>query len=239
MYIEKYQYHPISRHEVNGKRQYAAPGGSVPSVTTILSTTEPQEKRDSLNQWRNRVGHKQAQAITTDAASRGTRMHSFLETYIKTGVMPARTSNPYSWASHAMAEVVIEQGLKHVDEYWGTEIPLYFPQIYAGTTDCCGIHTANESILDFKQSNKPKKEEWIDDYKIQLVAYATAHNEVYKTNIRQGVVLMCVRPKQHPDTFEILEPPQYQEFIISGNDFDYWTNRWWQRVEEYYVKMSQ
>ena len=239
MYLEKYQYHPITRHEVGGKRQYATPSGSVPSVTTILSTTEPQEKRDSLNQWRNRVGHQQAQEITTDAANRGTRMHTYLESYIKTGVMPERTSNPYSWASHEMAKVVIEQGLKSVDEYWGTEIPLYFPEIYAGTTDCCGIHTANESILDFKQSNKPKKEEWIDDYKMQLCAYAIAHNEVYKTNIRKGVVLMCVRPKQNPETFEIIEPPQYQEFIISGSDFDYWSNRWWDRVEQYYVKISQ
>jgi len=235
MYTPKFQYHAINRETVDGRRLYNTPTGNVPSVTTILSATEPQEKRDSLKAWRDRVGHERAQAITTEAGSRGTRMHSFLETFIKTGALPERPSNPWSWASYAMAEVVVNSGLKNVTEYWGTEVPLYFPQIYAGTTDCCGIHGTSESILDFKQTNKPKKEEWIDDYKIQLCAYAVAHNELYGTNIKQGVVLMCVKPKQNTETFEILEPPRYQEFIISGSDFDYWTNRWWQRVEQYYM----
>jgi genome maintenance exonuclease 1 len=237
LYIPKFDYKPLTRENVNGKRQYNTPDNKrVPSVTTILSATEPQEKRDSLNQWRKRVGVEKAQAITTEAANRGTRMHSYLETYVKEGKVIDRPGNPYSWASHAMAQVVIEQGLGNVHEFWGVEVPLYFPSIYAGTTDCCGIHAGTESILDFKQTNKPKKDEWIDDYKIQLAAYATAHNEVHGTNIRKGVVLMCVKPVQDEKTFEIITPPQYQEFIIEGTDFDYWTNRWWQRVEEYYIK---
>jgi hypothetical protein len=239
MYIQKYNYQPLTRQNVDGKRQYATPGGiRVPSVTTILSATEPKEKRDSLQRWRNSIGTENAQKITTEAANRGTRMHTYLENYIKTGTLGERGSNPYSWASHAMAKAVVDSGLKSVDEFWGVEVPLYFPQIYAGTTDCCGIHTGTESILDFKQSNKPKKEEWIDDYKIQLVAYAAAHNELHKTNISKGVVLMCVKPVQDPETFEIIEPPQYQEFIIEGNDFTYWTNRWWSRVEQYYVSIA-
>jgi hypothetical protein len=237
LYSPKFEYKPLLRENVNGKRQYNTPDQQrVPSVTTILSATEPQEKRDSLNKWRKRVGTEKAQAITTEAANRGTRMHTYLETYVKEGTINDRPTNPYSWASHAMAKIVVEQGLQNVNEFWGVEVPVYFPSIYAGTTDCCGIHNGSESILDFKQSNKPKKEEWIDDYKIQLAAYAAAHNEVHGTNIKKGVVLMCVKPEQDEKTFEIITLPQYQEFIIEGADFDYWTNRWWQRVEEYYVK---
>ena len=134
-----------------------------------------------------------------------------------------------------MAKTVIEQGLKNVNEVWGVEIPLFFPQLYAGTTDGCGIHLTDESILDYKQTNKPKKEEWIDDYKLQLVAYALAHNEVYKTNIRKGVVLMCVKPDVDPETLEPITIPQYQEFILEPKDFDHWEQQWWKRLELYYM----
>ena len=147
--------------------------------------------------------------------------------------MKDKGSNPFGWASHAMAQTVIEDGLKNVDEFWGVEIPLYFPQLYAGTTDCVGLHKSEESILDFKQTNKPKKAEWITDYNLQLVAYALAHNEVYGTNIRKGVVLMCVKPPVD-DMGNPLARPAYQEFILEPKDFDYWADQWWKRLEQYY-----
>ena len=133
-----------------------------------------------------------------------------------------------------MAEVVIDQGLSKVDEFWGVEIPLFFPSLYAGTTDCVGIHQGAESIIDFKQTNKPKQEKWIDDYKLQLVAYALAHNEVYKTNIRKGIVLMCVKPDVD-DMGNLLTEPQYQEFVLKPEDFGHWENEWWKRLEQYYL----
>jgi genome maintenance exonuclease 1 len=236
VYNPKFNYHELSRTSENGKRLYTTPDGrKVPSVTTVLDKTKPEEKKAALEQWRKNVGHARAQQITTEAANRGTRMHSYLEHYVKTGEMKDRGTNPFSWASHAMAETVIEQGLKNVDEYWGVEVPLYFPGLYAGTTDCVGIHTGNESILDFKQTNKPKKEEWIEDYKLQLVAYALAHNEVYGTNIRKGVVLMCVKPEVTNDEI-ILGQPQYQEFTLESKDFDYWADQWWRRLELYYLQ---
>jgi genome maintenance exonuclease 1 len=161
-------------------------------------------------------------------------MHSYLEHYVKNGSMKERGSNPMSWASHAMAETVIEHGLKNVNEFWGVEIPLYFPSLYAGTTDCVGVHAGDESILDFKQTNKPKKREWIDDYFLQLVAYALAHNEVYGTNIRKGVILMCVKPVVTNDEV-IIGLPEYQEFVLEPKDFDYWADQWWRRLELYYL----
>lgn len=235
MYNPKFNYHPIPRVEVNGKRFYATPDGNkLPSVTTILDKTKPQEKIEALNQWRRRVGYDKAQQITTEAANRGTRMHTYLEDYVKTGAIKERGSNPFGWASHAMAHVVVEQGLKNVTEFWGIEVPLYFPGVYAGTTDGAGIHLNNESILDYKQSNKPKRREWIDDYFMQLCAYAEAHNELHGTKIRKGVVLMCVKPDLD-EQFNIIKPPEYQEFVLEGDEFEHYRQLWWKRVEQYYM----
>jgi len=218
-----------------GRRLYQTPDGNrLPSVTTILDRTKPEEKRQALAQWKRRVGETQAQQITTEAANRGTRMHTYLEHYVKTGQIKEPGSNPYAWPSHAMAMTVIDQGLKNVSEFWGVEIPLYFPNLYAGTSDGAGLHLGEESILDYKQTNRPKREEWIDDYKLQLVAYALAHNEVHGTRIRKGVILMCVKPEvdQHQT---IVKPPQYQEFVLIPEDFDHWEQQWWKRLELYYL----
>ena len=220
---------------IRDRRLYATPDGSkVPSVTTILDKTKPKEKIEALMAWKRRVGEAKAQEIVTEAAGRGTRMHKFLEDYVKTGVINAPGTNPYSKQSHAMANVVISQGLCNVNEIWGVEVPLYFPGLYAGTTDGCGLHLNEEAIIDYKQTNKPKKEEWIEDYYLQLTAYALAHNEVHGTNIRKGVVLMCVSPKMN-EQLEMIDEPVYQEFILKPEDFAYWEGKWWDRVEQYYA----
>ena len=223
MLVNKFNYKPLNRETVDGKRHYCLPDGSkVPSVTTILDKTKPEEKKQALQEWRNRVGHKKAQEITTEAAGRGTRMHKFLEDYIKTGQLSESGSNPYSIQSHRMADSIIRQGLINCNEFWGTEVPLYFPRVYAGTTDLCGIHSGSEAIMDHKQTNKPKKREWIEDYFIQLCAYAVAHNEVHGTKIRKGVIFMC-----DPNAV-------YQEFILEGSEFDKYENIWFQRLEQFY-----
>ena len=236
MYNPKFDYKPIPRVVVEGKRFYATPDGkNLPSVTTILDKTKPAESRAALEQWRKNVGHAKAQQITTEAANRGTRMHTYLEHYVKNSELKERGTNPFSWASHAMAQTVIEDGLKNVNEFWGVEVPLYFPKLYAGTTDCVGVHQQDESIMDFKQTNKPKRQEWITDYYLQLVAYALAHNEVYGTNIRKGVVLMCVKPDVD-SMGNLLTQPVYQEFTLESKDFDYWADQWWRRLEQYYLR---
>lgn len=221
----KFNYVSINRETINGERRYATPDGEkLPSVTTILDATKSEEAKEALQEWRNRVGHKRAQAITIEAAGRGTRMHKWLEDYIKTGKIGEPGTNPYSKQSHIMAQSIIANGLSKCTEFWGTEVPLYFPKVYAGTTDLVGIHDGSEAIMDHKQTNKPKKREWIDDYFIQLAAYANAHNEVHGTNIRKGVIFMCSADNV------------YQEFILEEADFDRWTSKWFERVERYYMK---
>ncbi len=221
----KFLYDEMKRETTTEGRKYVAPDGNkLPSVTTILDATKTLEAKKALIDWRRRVGEQKAKEITAEAAGRGTRMHKWLENYVLTGETGEPGSNPYSKQSHQMAHTIISQGLSNCPEFWGTEVSLYFPKVYAGTTDLVGLHAGDEAILDFKQTNKLKKREWIEDYFLQLTAYANAHNEVYGTKIRKGVILMCSADNQ------------YQEFIVEGNEFDHWSDRWWKRVEEYYTK---
>ena len=230
MIISRYDYTPLARESVEGKRHYALPDGTrVPSVTTILEKTKPEEARQALQNWRKAVGEERAQQITTEAANRGTRMHTYLERYVKQDDIGEFPSNPYAQPSWFMAAKVILEGLQHADEYWGSEVPLYYSGLYAGTTDLVGVWKGQPAIMDFKQSNKVKKREWIDDYFIQLAAYAAAHNETHGTDIKTGVILMCVKPAT-PD-----DEPVYQEFVLEPRDFAYWSDQWMRRVELYYL----
>jgi hypothetical protein len=219
----KFNYTPLEKQTVNGSRKYMTPDGfAVPSVTTILDATKPEEAKQALREWRKRVGEQKAKEITTEAAGRGTRMHKFLENHVKTGNTGEPGSNPYSKQSHQMAQTIIDKGLNNCQEFWGTEVSLYFPEVYAGTTDLVGVHNNAECIMDHKQTNKPKKREWIEDYFLQLAAYSQAHNEVFNTKIRKGVIFMCSADNQ------------YQEFIVEGTEFDGYVDKWFARVEQYY-----
>lgn len=222
--IKKFNYEEIKKESVNGKRLYACPdGNSVASVTTILDKTKD---KTSLIEWRNRVGETKANEIATEAASIGTRMHKFLEDYVETGNWPSAGSNPYSQQANKMATTIKDKALSKIDEIWGSEVQLYHPKIYAGTTDLVGVFNGAESIMDFKQTNKPKKEEWVEDYKLQLTAYALAHNEIYGTNIQEGHVFMCSRNNE------------YQQFDIYPDEFKSWESKWWDRVYLYYDQFA-
>lgn len=218
----KFNYQKISRETIDGKRHYCLPDGSkVASVTTILDKTKPQEKVEALQKWRDRVGHANAAVITKEAAGTGTVMHKMLEEHCL-GISKPPGSNQVQKIAYPMAQEIIQKGLVHMDEIWGNELALFYSGLYAGSTDLAGVWKKQESILDFKQTNKPKKREWIDDYFIQLCAYGLAHNQMFGTNIRQGVVLMCSRACE------------YQEFVLQGAEWDKYEAMWWDRVETYY-----
>ena len=221
----KYDYKQLKRKNVNGKRHYIIDGVEmqpVPSVTTVLSATTPKEDTEGLNKWRRKVGYAKANAICSESANRGTRVHNYLEKYILTGTFPTPGSNPYAKHANNMAKVVKDQGLKNMTEYWGTEVPLLFPKLYGGTTDLCGVHGGEEAIVDFKQSNKVKKREWIDGYFIQTVMYGKAHDEMYGTKIKKGVIMMIT-----PDL-------EYQEFVLEGKEYERIEQVMWKRLEQYY-----
>ena len=226
MITKRFDYIDLKRETLNGSRKYITPDGfAVPSVTTVLDITKPEEAKKALANWRKSIGTEKANEITKESSGRGTRLHKWIEDYINTGVLGEPGTNPYSQQSHKMAQSIISKGLTNCNEFWGTEVSLYFPEMYAGTTDLVGIHNGSEAIMDHKQANKMKKREWIEDYFIQLAAYSAAHNEVWNTNIRKGVIFMCTKDNE------------YQEFIIEGKEFDHYVNKWFDRLEQYYLKL--
>ena len=215
-----YIYPKTVREAIEGKRHYVIKTEKLPSVTTILSATESAEKREALARWRESKGEEIATRIVDESAARGTAMHKILEKYIlEQGYVDLTTVGQQA---HNMAIRVIEQGLCNVPEYYGTECTLYYPGLYAGQTDLVGVHKGKDAIIDFKQTNKPKKREWIEDYCLQLAAYAMAHNFIYRTKIDKGVIMMCSK-----DNF-------YQEFVVEGKEFQKYKHNFLRRVDEYY-----
>ena len=215
-----FRYPKTQREKVNGLRHYVFEKEKLPSVTTILDQTQPAEKRESLQRWRERVGEAEAARIVDESQTRGTAMHKILEMYILDKGYLDETN--VGKQAHNMAIQVIQNGLSSVTEYYGTECTLFYPGLFAGQTDLVGVHKGQDAIIDFKQTNKPKKEEWIGDYKLQLAAYAMAHNILFKTQICKGVIMMC-----SADNF-------YQEFVVEGEQFQKYMFEFLRRVDEYY-----
>lgn len=229
--VNKFSYVKFSRTEVEGKRKYLTPvGNPVASVTTILDATKD---KTHLIEWRKRVGEQKATQITTEAASRGTRLHKYIELFVENGEWPIAGSNPYAQHAHKMATVIKVHALDDVNEVWGSEVPLFIPNLYAGTTDLVGLYKGVPSIMDFKQSNKLKKGEWIEDYYLQMTAYALAHNDRYGTDIQHGHIFMCTQNLEYQQFDLTPEPDPY-----FGRTFDDWTNEWWDRVYAYYEKYA-
>ena len=200
--VQKYNYESLKRQD-GAVRLYLTPDGeSLPSVTTVLSKTKD---KSGLDRWRKRVGEKTAEKIIADSARIGTALHLYIEHYVNGHGYKDLTD--VGKKAQTMAQVIIDEGLKDVTEIWGSEVHLYYPGKYAGTTDMVGLYKGRPAIIDFKQTNKPKKREWVQDYLMQLAAYAHAHNNLFNTEIDQGVVLMCSR--------DLL----FQRFEITGENF--------------------
>ena len=221
-----YIYPKTIREIIDGKRHYEINGiEKLPSVTTILKATEPDEKRESLQAWRDRVGEAEATRIVDSAGARGTAMHKILEKYIiEEGYLDLTNVGK---EAHNMAMQVIQNGLSNVTEFYGSECTLYYPGLYAGQTDLIATHKGDMAVIDFKQTNKPKKREWIEDYCLQLAAYGMAHDFIYKTAITKAVIMMCSK-----DNF-------YQEFVIAGEEYKKYKHQWLERVNKYYEQIQR
>ena len=216
-----YKYPPCTRSTTDGIRTYEIGKERLPSVTTILDATKSDESKKKLAEWALLKGETEATRIKNLAAERGTAMHTYLEKYVgNSGHLDLTDTGR---VAKPMAETVIKEGLNgKLSEIWGTEITLYYPGLYAGVTDVVGVYDYEDSIIDFKQSNRPKRKEWVEDYFIQVGAYAMAHNYVHRTQITQGVILMCT-----PDCF-------FQKFIVKGKEFIKYQHKFLERVGKYY-----
>ena len=223
--INKFKYPKSMRSLIDGKRHYDIGNDKLPSVTTILSATQSDEKKKSLADWRARMGTQAADRVRDIAAMRGTAMHKFLEAYIDGTGHKDLTS--IGREAEPMAKKIIESGLGDLEELWGQEVTLYYPGLYAGATDIVGVYEGQPAIIDFKQANKAKKREWIEDYFCQLGAYCMAHNYVYGTKIQKGVILMCSK--------DLL----FQKFEIEGKEFVKHQHQFLRKVDQYYKNVPQ
>ena len=217
-----YKYPNSTKSLIEGSRHYDVSNEILPSVTTILSATQSEEKKASLARWKVKVGENEAERVRNEAAARGTAMHKFLEYYVRNEKLLDLSDE--GQAARSMGQAIIDNSFKEIEEVWGSEVTLFYPGLYAGQTDLCGIFTGRESIIDFKQTNKPKRAEWVEDYFLQLAAYAMAHDQIYGTCIDQGVILMCSK-----DGF-------FQKFISTGREFTRFKHKFLEKVGQFYQK---
>ena len=211
--VKKYTYKKHNRFQSEQGRKYLVDEIGVPSVTTILSATKDKK---FLDDWRRRIGNQEADNIMKQASTRGTEMHRVLEYYyngakyfneMEDGIKPRK-----------MASVIIDN-LK-VQEVWGNEVSLAYNKDFAGTTDLVALSYDKPTIIDFKQANKPKREDWIEDYKCQLGAYYLAHKTHYGP-IELGIIAIATRDLQ------------YQEFKFSEAVLMEYADRFLERLELY------
>ena len=213
----KYDYKQYTRQEEHGSRTYNVGEKKIPSVTTILSATQSEEKKASLDRWRERVGYQEAQRITQQAATRGTEMHYVLENYIDgKGYL---NLSPEGAQARLMAHEIV-QNLEKLKVVWGNEVSLAYEDLWAGATDVVGLYDEQPTIIDFKQSNKPKREEYVEDYYYQIAAYSLAHKKQYGP-ITQGLICVCTKDKL------------YQEFKMNESKLNEYEEKWLERVHNY------
>ena len=217
----KFNYPKSSRSNEDGFRKYLFGDKKLPSVTSILSATKSEEDKASLELWKQRVGYKEANRIKTEASSRGTSMHSYIEDYLRGRINESFFESNEQYKN--MAKEIIEKGVNNkLDEIYGMEETIYYPEQYAGTADLIGIYQGKDVIIDFKQSNKPKKTDFIQDYFLQLGAYTLAHDVVHGTKMKAGIILLCTK--------DIL----FQEFKIEGAELEMYQNLFMGRVKKFY-----
>ncbi len=216
----KFNYPKSSRSNEDGFRKYLFGEEKLPSVTSILQATKSEEDKAALENWKQRIGVQEANKIKTEASNRGTSMHSYIENFLRGRINESFFESNEQYKN--MAKEIIDKGIKgKLEEIYGMETTLHYPKKYAGTADLIGIYEGKQCCLDFKQSNRLKKAEYIQDYFLQLGAYTLAHNVVYKTNITLGAILLCT-----VDNF-------YQEFKIEGSELLMYQNLFLERVKKF------
>ena len=213
---QKYNYADLKRQDGDTRLYLTPDGEALPSVTTILGKTKD---KTFLKKWRQKVGEKKAEQIIRDSAQIGTALHLYIERFVNGEQYKDLTK--IGIQAEKMAKKIIDESFKDLTEIWGSEVHLYYPGRYAGTTDMIGVYKGRPTIIDFKQTNRPKKREWVQDYLMQLSAYAVAHNKLFNTEIDQGVVLMCSRDLT------------FQRFELLGENFTRATDAFMKKLDLY------
>lgn len=196
------------------------------SVTTIISKQSPEVKQ-SVQEWKNVIGHDKAEQIINNSLNVGNRMHDILHYRLteKPNYESLFKKNYLFKLASKLADRIQETYLEaNLDEIWGAEEPLFVPDLYAGRADLIGIYNGKPSIIDFKNGYKDKKEEYMDNYFKQSAAYALAHNYLFDTEIDQFVILFANSTDQ-----------TVQEKIFTGDDFKYWKDEWLSTLNSFFA----
>ena len=217
----KFNYPKSSRSIEDGLRKYLVNNQKLPSVTSILQQTKSDEDKAALKNWIERVGPAVANKIKNEASATGTSMHSYLEDFLRGRINESFFESNEKYKN--MAKEIIDKGIKgKLEEIYGVETTLVYPEKYAGTADLIGVYQGNPVVIDFKQANKVKKSEYIQDYFLQLGAYTLAHDVVHGTKMKAGIILLCTK--------DIL----FQEFKIEGAELEMYQNLFLGRVKKFY-----
>ena len=214
--IKKYNYADLKREDGDVRLYLTPDGESLPSVTSVLNKTKD---KSFLKKWREKIGEKKAEKIIKDSTQIGTALHLYIERFANGKKYKDLTK--IGKKAEEMAKKIIKEAFPDITDVWGSEVHLYYPKKYAGTTDMVGLYKGKPTIIDFKQSNRPKKREWVQDYLMQLAAYAQAHNQLFNTEIRQGVILMCSRDLT------------FQRFELLDENFDRAANAFMKKLDFY------
>lgn len=221
---KKFNYPKSTRKAINGKRYYSIMDEQLPSVTSILSQTMPDSKREGLKNWRENIGKVKSEKITRESAIRGTAVHKYVEDFLRNRQNLSLLGD--NSKEKQMADEIIENGIKNsLSEIWGCEETLFFPKKFAGAADIiAGDYEGKSAILDIKSCSKPRQHSWNSEWYTQISAYILAHNKVYDTLIDKAVVLSCTK-----DLF-------FQKFSIEGEELKKYQDLFLNRLNEFYLK---
>jgi len=201
----------LTTENINGQRYYVLPDGvtKLKSVTTIIGE---RTDKTALLEWKKRVGEAEAQKITTQAARRGTAIHSIAERYVLNEEnYYGEKEMPANIDSFKPIKQILDD---HVDNVLGIEIPLYSKSLgCAGRTDLIAEYDGTLSVIDFKTSRKLKKAEWIENYFIQATCYAMMFEWIYRIAVPQIVIIITVDDEKTPQVFK-LERSQYVNRVL-------------------------
>ena len=217
----KFNYPKSSRSIEDGLRKYLVNNQKLPSVTSILQQTKSDEDKAALKNWIERVGPAVANRIKNEASATGTSMHSYLEDFLRGRINESFFESNEKYKN--MAKEIIDKGIKgKLEEIYGVETVLVYPEKYAGTADLIGVYQGKSVVIDFKQANKIKKSAYIQDYFLQLGAYTLAHDVVHGTQMEAGIILLCTK--------DIL----FQEFKIEGAELEMYQNLFLGRLKKFH-----
>jgi hypothetical protein len=192
---KQFELNELETETIDGKRHYITPNGKYPSITTVLSILS----REGIAAWRKKVGDKEANRISTQAARRGTNVHQMCEDYLNNELVE-KDFLPHERLLFRPIKKALD---KSIGAVYAQEAPLYSDFLgVAGRVDCVAEWDGRLSIIDFKTSRKLKKKEWIQSYFQQATAYCIMWEERTGIPIDKIVIVITVDDEDEPQIFE-------------------------------------